>query len=436
MEIKNLYQLYLKYPLISTDSRSAASEGLYFALKGENFNGNNFAFSALENGAKKVIVDEIIKDADDRFILVDNVLETLQELAKHHRGQLNIPVIGITGSNGKTTSKELLNAVLSKKFKTFATKGNLNNHIGVPLSILSISSAVEIAIVEMGANHQKEIEFLCSICKPNFGFITNVGKAHLEGFGGIAGVKKGKKELYDFLLSVNGLTFIKQPNEDLAKMASEITNKKTYGEDNSNDYIGSCALINGLLKVNWKIKETNSTETFEIQSNLTGLYNFDNIMAAIAIGTYFKLLPEEIKAGIENYFPENNRSQKTMSGDRVLIKDYYNANPSSMLAALENLNSMKNHEKIAVLGDMFELGIESFSEHLSIIQMAQKLNLSQLIFIGDRFFEHRNLKNSSTHFYQKTSDLKDKIQTIIPKKALILIKGSRGIKLENLADLL
>ena len=435
MEISKLYTYYLQNPIICTDTRSIKPGCLFFALKGDNFNGNKFALQAIELGAALAIIDEDISDQNSRLFKVDDVLIALQELAKYHRQQILIPIIGITGSNGKTTCKELIKAVLSTHFKTFATIGNLNNHIGVPLSVLSILPDTEVAIIEMGANHQQEIAFLCKICQPKIGLITNVGKAHLEGFGGFEGVKKGKKELYDFLGLTNGITFINRPDDNLERMSSEISTKFYYGTNDDNYICGNSFLNNNFVGVNWWVGGE-PEQKFEIQSNLTGLYNFDNIMAAIAIGYYFTLTPNLIKQGIENYIPENNRSQLAISGNLTIIKDYYNANPSSMRAAIKNLKTMPAEYKIAILGDMFELGDESETEHQSIILLAIDSEFDQLIFVGERFYEFKRFQNFSINFFEKTEDLAKKLNNLIPKKASILIKGSRGIKLEKIAELL
>ena len=329
METQELYQLYLSNPIIDTDTRSIRKNSIFFALKGEQFNGNTFAEEALKKGASFAIVDENLFPTNPNIILVDNVLKTLQKLANYHRNQLNTPIISVTGSNGKTTTKELINAVLSTKFNTVATKGNLNNHIGVALTLLTITKDTEIAIVEMGANHQKEIEFLCSIAEPNFGYITNFGKAHLEGFGGVEGVIKGKSELYDFIKSTNGLVFI-NGNDELQL-------HKTFGIKRISFEIGldSIELIeaNPFVKIRFN--------GIEIQTQLIGSYNVNNIAAAITIGKFFKVPEADIKTAIENYIPTNNRSQLMKIGNNTIFMDAYNANPSSMKVALENFNQIE-----------------------------------------------------------------------------------------------
>lgn len=405
---------------------------MFFALKGDNFNGNTFASQALAMGASFAIIDEAIDAEPEKCILVNNVLNTLQQLAIYHRQQLNIPVIGLTGSNGKTTSKELINAVLSQKFKTSATIGNLNNHIGVPLSILSIPSNAQIAIIEMGANHQKEIEMLSNICQPSHGFITNVGKAHLEGFGGFEGVKKGKGELYTYLEKAGATLFINNDNPHLLQMMGNKVFKETitYGTGNNNFLQGELLANNPYLKVKWQSALGTST----VQSQLTGSYNFDNILVAIAIGLYFGLQADEINAGIQNYMPENNRSQILKTSKNTLICDYYNANPSSMLAAIKNLNELNATNKIAILGDMFELGEDAETEHKSIINATLACNFDQCIFIGNEFLKAS--KTSKAIFFDTTLAAQKFLQSHPLSKSLILIKGSRSMRLETLVQYL
>ena len=436
MNIEQLYSIYLQHPTICTDTRSITTGCLFFALKGDNFNGNNFAEQALKNGAAYAVIDEEEYAGLPQCILVDNSLETLQELAKHHRSQLNIPFIGITGSNGKTTTKELINSVLSQHYKTYATKGNLNNHIGVPLTILAIHAETEIAIIEMGANHQNEIEFLCSISQPSHGLITNVGKAHLEGFGGFEGVKKAKGELYTFLAENDGITFINQDNEILIKMANDRCVKSTidYGSSEINYVSAQITKSDPTISVKWRQRSEESNHGFQnSNSNLSGTYNFENILAAIAIGCFFRLTPDEINSGIQSYLPSNNRSQITKTEKNVLICDYYNANPSSVLVALDNLETVDANNKVLILGDMFELGYESAAEHLTILTKATKIDLLKRIFIGEEFYE---LKNASDEFYRSTDEAFEALKNNPIQDATILIKGSRGMKLETLVALL
>ncbi|MDP2414090.1 UDP-N-acetylmuramoyl-tripeptide--D-alanyl-D-alanine ligase [Daejeonella sp.] len=433
MTIEQLYEVYGKHPVICTDTRKISKSCLFFALKGDHFNGNEFANQAIENGAAYAIIDEERYAVNEHFILVSDVLETLQDLARYHRGQLSIPVIGITGSNGKTTTKELIRSVLSQQFKTFATEGNLNNHIGVPLSILSINNTCEIAIIEMGANHQKEIGFLCGIAQPTQGLITNVGKAHLEGFGGIEGVRIGKGELYEFLKSSNGVAFINTNDTILTEMAREkgLKNLIGYGKGNENFISAKLKNSSQFLSVEWNKKD----ETMQIaDSKLPGIYNFDNICAAICIGSFFKLSPEKINAGINAYEPVNNRSQILKKGSNTIICDYYNANPSSMMVALDNLESSIATKKVMIIGDMFELGEEASFEHRSILKKALNINSLRRIFIGEEFYGLRD--NSRTEFYRTTADATLALKQSPIKNATVLLKGSRGMKLESLLDLL
>jgi UDP-N-acetylmuramoyl-tripeptide--D-alanyl-D-alanine ligase len=433
MTIEQLYEVYRKHSVICTDTRKISKSCLFFALKGDHFNGNEFAHQAIESGAAYAIVDEKKYAVNEHFILVSDVLETLQDLARYHRKQLSIPVIGITGSNGKTTTKELIRSVLSQQFKTFATEGNLNNHIGVPLSILAIDDGCEIAIIEMGANHQKEIGFLCGIAQPTQGLITNVGKAHLEGFGGIEGVRIGKGELYEFLKSSNGVAFINTNDAILTEMAREkgLKNLIGYGEGNENFISAKLKNSSQFLSVEWHKKD----EPIQVaDSKLPGIYNFDNICAAICIGSFFKLSPEKINAGINAYEPVNNRSQILKKGSNTIICDYYNANPSSMMVAFDNLDSSLATEKVMIIGDMFELGEEATFEHRSILKKALNINSLRRIFIGEEFYGLRD--NSGAEFYRNTADATLALKQNPVKNATVLLKGSRGMKLESLLDLL
>ena len=416
MKIEDIYQLYTKHFLVDTDTRTIRKNTIFFALKGDNFNGNAFAAEALKQGASYAIVDEAkYKNNNSHIILVDDVLETLQELAKYHRKILNIPIIGLTGSNGKTTTKELLNAVLSTKYKTTATKGNLNNHIGVPLTLLSMTPNTEIGIVEMGANHKKEIAFLCTICNPDFGYITNFGKAHLEGFGGIEGVIAAKSELYDYLKEHHKTAFI-NPQDSLQV---EKTNT-----------IKSIPFIENLqfMEVNPFVKLALNTST--IQSNLIGKYNYTNIAVACTIGHHFKVSNKEIKAGIENYIPENNRSQIIKKTANTIILDAYNANPTSMKAALENFEEIKAKSKTVILGDMFELGKTSLEEHQNIADFVENLHFDHCFFVGENFYQTKT-KNS---LFKTFEDLLNHLTNNPLKDQSILIKGSRGMRLERLLD--
>lgn len=436
MNTEQLYQHYLQHPLVCTDTRQIQPGCMFFALKGEHFNGNQFAAQALEAGAALAVVDDPSVAADERFILVDDVLMALQNLARYHRRQLPIPFIGITGTNGKTTTKELLYAVLSQRFKTQATQGNLNNHIGVPLTILSLSAQTEMAIIEMGANHIKEIEFLCSIAQPTHGLITNVGKAHLEGFGSFEGVKATKGELYEYLSKTEGVAFINSDNHFLVAMSREreVEREVFYGISAGNFVCGKLQKTAPYLEVAWHRQGMEFDDSPHIaQSNLTGTYNVENILAAICLGSYFGLSPEEINQGITSYQPRNNRSQLTQTASNTLICDYYNANPSSMAVALENLEMAEASKKVLILGDMFELGSESETEHQVIVEKAEALPADQHIFIGAEFYKFRNNAGS---FYRDTQEAYQALKEKPIKDSLILIKGSRGMKLETLVELL
>lgn len=418
MNIEELYKLYCTSYLVDTDTRKIRKGSIYFALKGENFNGNKFAIEALTNGANYAVIDEQEFNTHPKTILVKNVLETLQKLANFHRKKLNIPIISLTGSNGKTTTKELINAVLSQKFKTTATIGNLNNHIGVPLTLLSMTPTTEIGIVEMGANHLKEIKFLCGISEPNFGYITNFGKAHLEGFGSVEGIIKGKSELYNFLRNTNGFAFLNEDDNIQLKQAAGISSI-TFNK-NSIQFIEA----NPFVKIQF-----NNTR---IESKLIGKYNYTNIAAAITIGNYFKVSVENIKNAIENYIPTNNRSQIIEKGTSKIILDAYNANPTSMQVALENFNQLKDNNKIIFLGDMFELGKESKKEHQKIADLATSYNFEKVYLIG-KAFSTTNVKNAFV--YDSFEAFKTSNQQFQFNKTTILIKGSRGMALERILDL-
>ncbi|UKJ08131.1 UDP-N-acetylmuramoyl-tripeptide--D-alanyl-D-alanine ligase [Solitalea lacus] len=433
MNIESIYNLYKEYPVISTDTRKITPNSIFFALKGDNFNANQFAKQALENGAVYAIIDEKEYKENERFILVEDALCTLQELAKCHRNQLKIPFLGITGTNGKTTTKELINSVLSQKFKTHATVGNLNNHIGVPLTILAIDGSVDFAIIEMGANHQREIALLSSIANPEFGIITNVGKAHLEGFGGFEGVMKGKKELYDHLLENNGLAFVNKDNNYLMEMASTLKRVVHYGEGAENTVRGrKHNLSEDTVTLDWSTAEANEWQT--VKSNLVGGYNFENVLAAICIGHYFGLTSDQIKAGVESYYPKNNRSQALKTAKNSLICDFYNANPSSMAAAISNFAHNKAVNKLAILADMFELGEYSSEEHLKVINQLKAEGINNAILVGKHFY---GLKDASEFkFFETTEEAASYLRTHPVENANILVKGSRGMKLETLSELL
>lgn len=431
---QQLYQHYLQHPVISTDTRKIAPGSLFFALKGDKFDANTFAQQAIDAGAAYAIIDNPEYRLGEKYLLVDDVLTALQDLARHHRRKLSIPVIGLTGSNGKTTTKELINAVLSQQFNTLATQGNLNNHIGVPLTILSVNSSHQMAVIEMGANHQKEIELLCSIAQPGYGLITNVGRAHLEGFGGVEGVKKGKGELYDYLQNSNGVAFINGNDPVLQEMQSarNLNNKIFYSGGENPSITGQLIANAPFLSISWKNNHTGQNS--EVGSQLTGEYNLDNILAAICIGTYFKLSTEQVNAGISGYQPKNNRSQLVQTETNTLVCDYYNANPSSMAVAIDNMNKLQAAKKVLILGDMFELGDESPAEHAGIIKKAMSGNADERIFIGEYFYQQKDAIHAL--FYRSAEDAMEALKADPIKNATVLIKGSRGMALERLVGLL
>ncbi|OKS89130.1 UDP-N-acetylmuramoyl-tripeptide--D-alanyl-D-alanine ligase [Mucilaginibacter polytrichastri] len=433
MVTEQLYELFLQHPVISTDTRKIAQGSLFFALKGDTFDANSFAQQAIEAGAAYAVIDNAQYRISEQYILVDDVLTKLQDLARYHRKQLQIPVIGLTGTNGKTTTKELIKAVLSQHFKTYATQGNLNNHIGVPLSVLSITNEYDMAVIEMGANHQKEIEMLCTISQPTHGLITNVGKAHLEGFGGTEGVKIAKGELYDYLQATNGTIFINTDSPVLAEMkaARNLQNTIGYGTKEPGNLITGKVTKNApYVSLEWS---GSNNVSHEVDSHLTGAYNLDNMLAAICIGTYFKMSDAEINAGLSSYQPTNNRSQIMQTAHNTLICDYYNANPSSMAVAIDNISTMDAKDKVLVLGDMFELGDESAAEHEAIIQKAIAAPVNQRIFIGKAFFDLK--PGFSADFFETTDDAIKALKEKPVKHSTVLLKGSRGMALERLVEL-
>lgn len=430
--IDSLYQLFLSHPNICTDTRNIIDGCLFFALKGDKFDANTFTAQALDLGAAYVIIDNEAYHINDRCILVPDVLTALQALARHHRSQLDIPVIGLTGSNGKTTTKELINAVLSQRYNTFATKGNLNNHIGVPLSILSVTPQTEIAVIEMGANHQKEITALCDIAQPTHGLITNIGMAHLEGFGGFEGVKKGKAELFTHLKEHHGLAFVNRNNPHLMEMSQKAgpTDVVYYGTEPENTVYGNLIKSDPFIELSWNTKEG----SFHTAVHLTGRYNFENILAAICIGQFFELSPKQINAGLSGYFPNNNRSQITKTASNTVICDFYNANPSSMEAALANIDLLSSGNKTIVIGDMFELGQESEEQHKHIAEQADHLNINTRIFIGTDFYKAR--ESHIGHFFLTPKEAAAFLKENPVRNSLVLLKGSRGMALEQLLPLL
>jgi UDP-N-acetylmuramoyl-tripeptide--D-alanyl-D-alanine ligase len=435
ISIEQLYSIYLQHPEITTDTRKLSPGCLFFALKGDNFDGNKFASAALENGASYAVVDDPSVCINERFLLTKNVLTCLQDLAKHHRKQFDIPVIGITGSNGKTTTKELLSAVLSAHYKTHFTKGNFNNHIGVPLTLLTMPQGTEVAVIEMGANHVGEIDFLCNIAMPTHGIITNIGKAHLEGFGSLEGVKKAKSELYRFLQKNKGLVFINKDEKYLTQLSKKNEKKIFYKATNEiadTNYTAKLVSEFPFLKIQF---ETEQKETITINSQLIGKYNFNNIMTAICLGNYFKVPDQKIKKAIEDYLPANNRSQIVKIETNTFILDAYNANPSSMKNALENFKKISKQTKIAILGDMRELGEDSIAEHKSLYNYAQKCDIDQLILVGAEFNKIKDKKTPShIQYFMDASEAKIWFQKQVFNNATFLIKGSRGIKLETLLN--
>lgn len=429
MTIPELHQHLLNSTGVSTDTRSIKPGNIYFALKGDNFDGNRFTSEAFKNGAVLCVIDNPEFEGENT-ILVEDVLSTLQELGKYHRRQLSIPVIGLTGSNGKTTTKELLAAVLTTRYKVAYTLGNLNNHIGVPLTLLSISDEHEIAIIEMGANHQKEIEFLCSLSQPDYGYITNFGKAHLEGFGGVEGVIKGKSELYDFIRQSGKGVFVYAEDQIQLEKTKGIR-RVTFGEPKDSDY--SMSLVRNL-----EARETIAVE-FEgrtIQTHLTGNYNFSNVGAAIAIGKFFDVAVDDIKRGIEQYTPQNNRSQLQKTDRNMLVVDTYNANPSSVEQALLNFRDFPAEHKWVILGDMFEMGEYEAEEHQKMADIALRQNFERVLLAG-KAFSHVKLDEKQTpKQFKNSEDLLTYLRKEKPSGKTILIKGSRGMKLERAIEFL
>lgn len=425
MRTDELYQLYLKYPSIQTDTRKLKKGDLFFALKGPNFNGNTFAEMALAAGAGYAIVDETEYAVNDKCILVPDVLTALQQLARYHRDRLQIPFIGITGSNGKTTTKELVTAVLRKRFVTYATEGNLNNHIGVPLTILKIKNDAEIAIIEMGANHLREIASYCEIAAPTHGVITNCGKAHIEGFGSEEGVRKGKGELYDHLRDHGGIVFRNTDLSYLEDMAKGIAKQITYGSANA-QYTGRPEMEGVLLNVVMNIED----KEVLVPTHLVGAYNFANVLFAVAAGLHFGVTIDKIKAAINEYQPDNSRSQLLIKGSNKIILDAYNANPSSMRAAINNFAATNMPDKILWVGAMKEMGADEEMEHVALVKLIQEYEWKDVILVGREF---KHIPNTY-HWFATSAEAASFIKTNAPKNSSILIKGSRGSKMEVLLD--
>lgn len=425
MSIEGLYEIFKQHPSVQTDTRKLQNNDLFFALKGPSFNGNSFAVQALEQGAAFAVIDDPEYKKDSRTILVPDVLTTLQQLALFHRQQLSIPVLAITGSNGKTTTKELIHAVLSSVYTTYTTTGNLNNHIGVPLTILRIKSNAQLAVVEMGANHQKEIASYCAYTLPTHGLITNCGKAHLEGFGGEAGVRKGKGELFDYLRQHNGTAFIMHDYDYLLEMSQGIANKFFYGTQEG-EVCGHASATDPYLQVLF-------TRGFSgtVSTNLVGSYNLANVLAAVAVAKYFDVPEQKIKDAIENYSPSNSRSQLLQKGNNRIILDAYNANPGSMLAAVQNFAAMKDANKILILGAMAELGTESLAEHQAVVAEIKKHNWQNVLLVGGDFLKLQHPFLQFTTPVEAGEWIKNKAVN-----ATLLIKGSRSMQMEKVLDFL
>jgi len=423
MSIEDIYSRFLEFPVISTDSRNVLPNSLFFALKGPNFNGNRYAQEALDKGAAYAVVDEAQYDIGDRTLLVPDVLKSLQDLATHHRRQSKATLIALTGSNGKTTTKELISRVLERTYKTRATVGNLNNHIGVALTLLQIREDTEMMVVEMGANHQKEIAFLCALAEPDFGYITNYGKAHLEGFGGVEGVIRGKSEMYDYLMAEGKTIFLNADDPIQRKKLESYTN-----------IVGFSTSEPGYFRIEDRGADpfvTLKVEDTLIKTSLSGSYNFSNCAIAVLMGTYFKVPPDEIRKAIQSYVPENNRSQLLKIGSLDVLLDAYNANPSSMSAALKHLEALEAPKKFAILGDMFELGADSVREHQLLAEQADALNLDSLLLVGSAFSATKTKGKQFNTFEALVEFLKS---NPISGPGTLLIKASRGMALERLVE--
>lgn len=424
MTLEELYAIYQQHPSVQTDTRKLQNGDLYFALKGPNFNGNAFAQQALDKGAAYAVIDEETFKTSDRTILVADVLETLQGLALHHRRQFNIPFLAITGSNGKTTTKELIHAVLSTSLITYTTEGNLNNHIGVPLTLLKIRKDAQMAVIEMGANHQKEIQSYCEIALPTHGLITNCGKAHLEGFGGEEGVRKGKGELFDFLRSHKGTAFIMADYDYLHEMSAGIEQAVSYGTAAA-DVVGSTVQSDPFLEVHFS-KGLQGL----IKTQLVGSYNLPNVLAAVAVGKFFGVEEEKIKTALESYTPSNSRSQLLQKGTNKIILDAYNANPSSMKAAIENFAKTEGNNKLLVLGAMAELGEGSVQEHQTIIKEIAKHSWQHVLLVGGDFLKTKH----SYHSFSSPEGAGEWLQAAGITNAYLLVKGSRSMQMEKVLN--
>ena len=439
MEIKELYEIYKAHPVVTTDSRNCPEGSIFFALKGETFDGNKFAMQALEKGCAYAVVDDSsFLTPHPSLIFVDNVLDTLQQLARYHREQLDIPFVGITGTNGKTTTKELVATVLSKKYRVHYTQGNFNNHIGVPLTLLSIKPDCEIAVIEMGANHPGEIKTLANIALPTCGLITNVGKAHLEGFGSLEGVINTKKELYDNLVERGGHVFVNAANPYLTNIINNLKlstfnfQLSTYSSnpDVAADVNGRLLRCAPYVEFEWHSQL--STFNFQLSTCFVGAYNLDNMLAAITVGLHFGVDEKDICNAISNYVPANNRSQLTKTERNTLIVDAYNANPTSMMAAIDNFDIMEGENKMAVLGDMLELGEQSEVEHQNIVRRLMESKIERIILVGKEF--KKACETLGVNKFEIIESLGDdfKSQLSVLNSQLILLKGSNGIGLYKL----
>ena len=425
MDISKIYELFNKYKSVSIDTRSIKPNDIFFAIKGPNFDGNNFALQAIKTGASYVISDNpSISKKSEKIIYVENSIKALQKLANYHRRKLNTKIIAITGSNGKTTSKELIFNVLKTKYKTTATKGNLNNHLGVPLSLLEINENTEFGIIEMGANHLNEIAQLCKIAEPSFGYITNFGNAHLEGFGSIEGVIKGKSELYNYLKNNKNLIFHNSENIKQTSLINNYKNTYSFGINSKSNCIINKSESENTLDVYFQNKI--------IKSNIYGDYNFENICIAIAIGEFFKVDFNNIKKGIESYIPKNNRSQISLKNNNTIILDAYNANPTSMSLALESFKKTNYKNKMIILGDMFELGKDSNYYHQEITNSLEKINDSTIYIVGEYFCNTNH--SDRIRSFSSTKELINNLSKTNVSNYSILIKGSRGMQLEKIIE--
>jgi UDP-N-acetylmuramoyl-tripeptide--D-alanyl-D-alanine ligase len=428
-KLEKIYSLFLKHPLVNTDSRKHAPGSLFFALKGDKYDGNKFVLHALENGAEYAIADDSTLPDDPRILKVDDVLECLQQLAHFHRKSLDLPVLAITGSNGKTTTKELCAAVLSKKFNLVYTQGNLNNHIGVPLTLLQLKADADFAIVEMGANHMGEIRKLCQLAIPNFGMITNIGKAHIEGFGSLTGVINAKSELYTYIDDNQGKLIVNTDN-DLLNTLSKNINRFTYGSKVEADVYGELMVLNPYIHLIWEYKGMQSS----VQTKMIGAYNFENILAAIAVGCYFDVSEQDIESAISSYIPSNNRSQLVQTKRNRVVMDAYNANPVSMQLAIESFKYVQKTKPLFILGDMLELGTVSQAEHANILKQLADIDAREVYLIGTEF--GKVYAGDDWRWFPDVEALELHLKKKPVKGFDILLKGSRGIRLERIIDLL